>query len=534
MKFSALIGKLRERGGEVVRMHAGMDPEILGVCDDSRKAKAGDLFVARAGVKADGAKFIEDAIGRGAVAVVTSGQWPVAGGQKEVAWAQVGDANLACALLAHEVGGRPTAGMKVIGVTGTKGKTTVAYLLRSVLRAAGHTVGMVGTVEIDDGREAVPADMTTPGSVELARLFSRMKANGVTHCVMEVSSHALHQHRVAGIEFAVGIFTNLTGDHLDYHKTMEEYAAAKAVLFERMGETATAVINADDSWARRMVQGCRAKVIPLHVELDTHRAGTMETAARAEAGWSGLVTQMDSGGMWINLGGPVTFVPGMEKSLPFMYKIHTPLVGKHNAYNILCAVAGAYALGLTLEQMRLAVAALLTARGAPGRLQRVEVTGQELPFQVFVDYAHTHDALENVLKALRATMGGGKLICVFGCGGDRDRTKRPKMGRVAETLADRVIVTSDNPRTEDPAFILGEICAGFSEGWQGAGKVTVEADRRAAIRAAIEMAGAGDVVLIAGKGHENYQIIGTTKSHFDDVEEAAAAIAQRLGAKVGT
>ena len=250
MKFSKLMDLVKERGVVVGEVSVGGDPEILGVAEDSRKVKAGDLFVGAGGSKTSGAKFVADAVGRGAVAVVSGEEWSVVSGQWSdgVAYARVGDVNLACAVLAHDVAGNPTAGMKVIGVTGTKGKTTVAYLMRSVLKAAGLKVGMIGTVEIDDGKEVAPAEMTTPGAVELAELFSRMKANGVTHCVMEVSSHALHQHRVAGIDFAVGIFTNLTGDHLDYHKTMEEYAAAKAMLFEGLKEGAVAVVNGDDKW----------------------------------------------------------------------------------------------------------------------------------------------------------------------------------------------------------------------------------------------------------------------------------------------
>lgn len=505
MKFSELMRRMQERGVVVEEMRAGGDPEVLRVCEDSRQVKAGDLFVARGGTQVKGAAFAADAVARGAVAVV-------AGGGEEcpslaVPFAKVTDANLACALLAHEVAAHPTASMKVIAVTGTKGKTTVAYLLRSVLRAAGHKVGMIGTVEIDaGGATAVPAEMTTPGSVALVELFSRMKANGVTHCVMEVSSHALHQHRVAGVAFAVGIFTNLTGDHLDYHRTMEEYAAAKGMLFEGLNADAVAVVNVDDAWAERIMKACgQGKVVTFGVEGVNLRG----------AEWMGTIEEMKSDRMRLAVRGP-----GVDR------RLETPLVGRHNAYNLLSVIAAAHAVGVDGETT---FAALGQAIGAPGRLQRVGLNGTPMPFQVFVDYAHTHDALENVLKALRATMGHGKLICVFGCGGDRDRTKRPKMGRIAEELADRVIVTSDNPRTEDPSAILGEICAGFGPGWKESGSVLVEADRRTAIRRAIDLAGHGDVVLIAGKGHENYQVLGTTKHHFDDVEEAAAALSERLG-----
>jgi len=247
VRFSELIERARLRGVVVHEVHAGSDPDVLGVADDSRKVKFGELFVARYGTVNDGTRFIDVALNRGSIAVVAPRQGPMKHQLRTgTPFATVQNVDVACGVLAHELAGNPTAEMKVIGITGTKGKTTVAYLLRSVLKAAGHTVGMIGTVEIDDGKTTTPADMTTPGAVELVELFSRMKANGVTHCVMEVSSHALHQHRVAGIDFAVAIFTNLTGDHLDYHKTMEEYAAAKAMLFEGLKENAVAVVNADD------------------------------------------------------------------------------------------------------------------------------------------------------------------------------------------------------------------------------------------------------------------------------------------------
>jgi UDP-N-acetylmuramoyl-L-alanyl-D-glutamate--2,6-diaminopimelate ligase len=462
------------------------------------------LFVARGGTRAAGRAFIPDALEKGAVGVIAEDPVDVPAG---VAFARVDNAALAGALLAHEIAGNPTAGMQMIGVTGTKGKTTVAYLLRSVLKGAGHVVGMVGTVEIDDGAVVKPAEMTTPGSGELVELFSRMKANGVTHCVMEVSSHALHQERVAGIDFAAGIFTNLTGDHLDYHKTMEDYAGAKALLFEGLTRRATAVVNGDDAWVERMVRGCQGKVVSYGIE----KPGFTGAAEN----WVGRIERIASDEMMLDVRGP-----------RYERMLKTQLVGRHNAYNLLATISAVAALG---EDLAGAMRVLEGAAGAPGRLQRVHLNGEALPFQVFVDYAHTHDALENVLRALRATMkNGGRLLCVFGCGGDRDRTKRPKMGRIAEALADRVFVTSDNPRTEEPGAILDEICTGFSAGWREGTKIKVEADRRAAIRMAVEAAAPGDVVLIAGKGHENYQIIGTAKHHFDDVEEAGKVLRERV------
>jgi UDP-N-acetylmuramoyl-L-alanyl-D-glutamate--2,6-diaminopimelate ligase len=524
MRFLELMRVVGGRGVVVEEMRAGSGegPEILGVCEDSRKVRAGDLFVARSGTKRSGGEFVAEAVSRGAVAVVSAENVAVPEG---LALARVGNGNLAAALLAHEVAGNPTREMKMIGVTGTKGKTTVAYLMRSVLKAAGAVVGMVGTVEIDDGKTVVPAEMTTPGAVELVELFSRMKKNGVTHCVMEVSSHALHQDRVAGIEWAVGMFTNLTGDHLDYHGTMEEYGAAKARLFEGLGAQASAIINADDAFASRIIRDCRAKIVPIHIEpLPDAGVKKLISPVPPDHGWAALIQGMTSKGMRLHVRGPSSVV----------FEFNTPLVGRYNAYNLLLTIAGACSLGMNVNDTG---GGIKGNKGAPGRLQPVvplEGSRDEMPFQVFVDYAHTHDSLENVLIAVRATMGrtekppkGGtpnRLICVFGCGGDRDRTKRPKMGAVAERLADVVVVTSDNPRTENPDAIIQEVCAGFSDGWKEKGKIAVETDRRSAIRRAIGEAKAGDVVLIAGKGHENYQIVGTTKSHFDDVEEAAAAM----------
>jgi UDP-N-acetylmuramoyl-L-alanyl-D-glutamate--2,6-diaminopimelate ligase len=548
MKFTDLIAPLSD---VLVCKHAA-NPEVLRVAQDSRQVQPGDLFVARAGTKASGASFAADAIKAGAVAIVAAEAISVPAG---VAFAQVQNANAALALLAHQIQGNPTRSMKMIAVTGTKGKTTVAYLLRSVIKFAGKKVGMIGTVEIDDGNSVVPAEMTTPGPTELVDLFARMKQNGVEYCVMEVSSHALHQHRVAGIDFAVAIFTNLTGDHLDYHKTMEEYAAAKAMLFEGLKPDAVAVVNVDDKWCERIVRGCKGKVIPYFIG-----------PVPPEGGWAGRIDSMTGSGMHLTVFSKSLIQSSASMLRPVMEEhwkklgiaIKTPLVGRHNVYNLLAMVAAADALAIDIW---VAGCAAMNCPGAPGRLQRVDSNRTDI--SVFVDYAHTHDALENVLRTLAAVMDSevqleaatlrraqaivddpdippkgkenarratlrkymrGRVICLFGCGGDRDRTKRPKMAKVAETLADFVIVTSDNPRTEDPLAIIDEICTGFSPDWKSSGKITVEPDRRRAIQQAIARAQPGDVVLIAGKGHENYQIIGTTKHHFDDVEEATAAL----------
>lgn len=478
------------------------DIEITGVCEDSRLVRPGNLFVARAGNKADGRQFVADAAGRGAVATITSariGDCPI---PQVVVPASVNTTSLLANLFYEQ----PARKVQVLGVTGTNGKTTTTYLIRHILAAVKRRCGLVGTVEIDDGRSRREASMTTPSAVEIAELLAGMRDRGCWACAIEVSSHALDQGRVAGVSFAGAAFTNLTGDHLDYHKTMENYASAKAHLFETLGMGAVAVVNANDEWSERIARDCKARIIRFGLgRKGDYRA--KEISISAEGSSFVLVT------------------PDGEAA------VQTPLIGKHNIANALTAAA------LVGEVYHLSVAqiaeALRTATGAPGRLQPVRC-GQK--FGVFVDYAHTDDGLENVLCALRP-LTRGKVRVLFGCGGDRDRTKRPRMARIAERLADVIYLTSDNPRTENPQEILSEIITGFSADVElsgcarpplkarrsGSGQrkaVIVEADRRRAIERVVGDAQEGDVVLLAGKGHENYQIIGTEKRHFDDVEEA--------------
>jgi UDP-N-acetylmuramoyl-L-alanyl-D-glutamate--2,6-diaminopimelate ligase len=457
--------------------------EVLGVQEDSRLVRTGDLFVARRGTKTDGGQYVADARSRGAVAVVT--ETPIA--DLPIPQVRVANAGIAASKLANLYHGHPTRSLKLLGVTGTNGKTTTTYLLRHLLASASRRCGLVGTVEIDDGRSCREAVMTTPGAVHLADLLAAMRDHGCDACAIETSSHALDQGRVAGMTYAAAGFTNLTGDHLDYHGTMDNYAAAKARLFEMLDESAVAVVNADSDWSQRMVRDSSARVSTFGM--------------KSEADWTARDISVTAGGSRFILGSP----DGSAE-------VSMGLIGRHNIENALCAAAIAgEAMGLSVHQI---AAGLKTAAGAPGRLQAVRA-GQ--PFAVLVDYAHTDDALENVLLALRP-LTRGLLRVVFGCGGDRDRTKRPRMARVAEKLADVVYVTSDNPRTENPRSILTDIVAGFPG---NTGKtIVVEPDRRAAIERVLDDARAGDVVLIAGKGHENYQIVGTTKHHFDDVEES--------------
>jgi UDP-N-acetylmuramoyl-L-alanyl-D-glutamate--2,6-diaminopimelate ligase len=395
-------------------------------------------------------------------------------------------------VLANLFASQPSHTLRVLGITGTKGKTTATFLLRHLLNKTKHPCGMIGTVEIDDGQTRREADQTTPSAIDVANHLAAMRNHGCQAAGIEVSSHALDQGRVAGVRFAGAAFTNLSGDHMDYHQTMENYAAAKSRIFESLEEEAVAVVNHHDEWTWRMIRDCRARIV---------RFGFSE-----ECDYRAADYKVSSDGSHFILHTP----DGRAE-------VHMALVGKHNIENALVASALACEVfGLSVHQV---AAGLKDAAGAPGRLQPVRC-GQ--PFAVLVDYAHTDDALDKVLTALRP-LCKGKLRVMFGCGGDRDRTKRPRMARVAQRLADVVYVTSDNPRTERPEGILAEIRVGLTNN----SAVVEEIDRRRAIERIIADAGPGDVVLLAGKGHENYQIIGTEKRHFDDAEEAARVLQSR-------
>ena len=468
------------------------DAEVTDVTADSRRCRAGCCFVAVRGTAADGHRFIGQAVAGGAAAVVCEDPAAV---PPACAWATVGDSRVAIARLAQAIRGWPARRLTCVGITGTNGKTTVAHLLRAILADAGHSPGLLGTIRYETGGRSQEASTTTPDPVLLAELTDEMVAGGRTHLVMEVSSHALDQHRIAGLEFGVGVFTNLTGDHLDYHGDMATYAAVKRKLFESLSGGATAVINRDDPAGERMAEGIEAAVV-----------------------WYGLSSAAD---LWARIdridasGTEFRFLRGERE-----VAATTPLIGRHNVLNCLAAAAACEAMGVPLPAC---AESLRRVAPVPGRLQRVP---GEAPFSVFVDYAHTDDALANVLGALRP-LTRERLIVVFGCGGDRDRTKRPRMARVAERFADVIVITSDNPRSEDPRAIIEEIRAGLGNG--GRNRTILEPDRKAAIVLAIEQAHAGDVVLIAGKGHENYQVLGDRRVHFDDVEVAGEALGSRRG-----
>jgi UDP-N-acetylmuramyl-tripeptide synthetase len=470
---------------------------IESIVEDSRRAGPGCLFAARPGSRADGADHAGEAVARGAAAVLVEGD-PCAlpPGAAVLATARVADM---LGPLAERFHGDPTRALRLVGVTGTNGKTTIAHLVQQVLGRGGVRCGLIGTVQIDDGAARYTAHMTTPPAVETSRLLARMRDNGCGAAAMEVSSHALDQGRCAGLRFTAAVFTNLSGDHLDYHGTMEAYGAAKQRLFRGLAPEASAILNADDPAAALMAAGCAARIVTCSVE-------DRSASCFAEI-HGGSIAGMDA-----------TFHGSWGR-----FRIHLPLAGRHNAINALQAAAAAFAAGAPADSLGEALAACAPP---PGRLERVTAAGDAIT--VLVDYAHTDAALASVLRTLRPLVPApGRLRVVFGCGGDRDRTKRPRMGRVAAELGDDLIVTSDNPRTEPPEAIIAEILAGVPEGRRRA-TATITC-REQAIGEAIAGARAGDVVLIAGKGHETCQVIGTASRPFDDRAVAAAALRDRRG-----
>ena len=433
----------------------------------------------------DGHEYIGRAIAAGATAIVSEVTSRPPDG---AAFATVDDTHSAAGRLAQAIRDWPARKLTNVAVTGTNGKTTVAHVLHSILETAGYQTGLLGTISYQTGPRSIPAVTTTPDPVSLAEMIDEMLSSAKTHLVMEVSSHALDQRRTAGVDFGVGIYTNLSGDHLDYHGDMERYMGAKLRLFEALSPSAWAVLNRDDPRADDFAARTNARVIWYG----------LSRAADVRA----CIERIDSAGTRFRL-----FAEGEELA------VETGLIGRHNVQNCLAAAAAAIALGVELPAI---VDALVRRSGVRGRLRRV---GIDAPYCVFVDYAHTDDALFNVLGSLRPVVKG-RIILVFGAGGDRDKTKRPRMGQVAERLADRIVITSDNPRSEDPRKIIEDIAGGLSE--LGLAKTEIEPDRRLGIELAITHAKPDDVVLIAGKGHETYQLIGSKRFDFDDVEVAEA------------
>lgn len=481
MKLSDILKDIN-----VLASAASGDTEITGVCYDSRKVRRGDLFVAVRGYESDGHKYIAMAAEKGCAAVLCEDA-PEGG----IPYVRTDDSRLGLALAARNFYGDPSAEMKVIGITGTNGKTTTTILVKQILeKTLGAKVGLIGSISNMIGDEEFHAEHTTPESCDLQALFRRMADAGCTHCVMEVSSHSLVLHRVAGVHFAVGLFTNLTQDHLDFHNTMEEYARAKSLLFP-MCERAAA--NADDPWTETVMKNAPQPVYTFSAKSDDASL----TARDIRLAPSG-----------------VRFCALEQGEL---VRVKTNLPGQFSVYNALSAIACARLLGVPLAD---AAAALETSHGAKGRVEPVPTDGD---YSIFIDYAVTPDAIENVLTTLRG-IAPKRLVMLFGAGGDRDRKKRPIMGKISADIADFVIVTSDNPRTEDPMSIIEEILPGVRE---GKAPYKVICDRPEAIRWAIDHHQPGDVILLCGKGHEDYQIIGHEKIHMDEREIVAEYLAER-------
>ncbi|MDF0668602.1 MAG: UDP-N-acetylmuramoyl-L-alanyl-D-glutamate--2,6-diaminopimelate ligase [Nitrospira sp.] len=487
--LQALEGQVK-----ILDRHGNLNVSVHAITDDSRAVAADGLFVAARGERVDGHEFIPAAVRGGMVALVS--QQPVSG--VSLPFVRVDDSRKALGLLGSRFYGDPSSQIRMIGVTGTNGKTTTTYVCKALLETLGHPVGLIGTVVYQIGEHTMPATHTTPGSLELQQLLAKMVAGGCTTAVMEVSSHALAQDRTSGCEFDVAVFSNLTQDHLDFHKTMEEYFRAKLRLFTGLKRglktNKRAIINIDDPYGNRIVE---RSPVPVWTYAINAKADL-----RAEA------VRLSLRGTNFTAATPVGSFP-----------IESQLVGEHNVYNLLAAVGVALHEGATPAQIRAAVAKIINV---PGRFERV-IAGQS--FTVAVDYAHTEDALVRLLTAAQA-LKTGRIITVFGCGGDRDRGKRPKMGEAAVRYSDVVILTSDNPRTEDPLSILEQVEVGVIEGLRQRPHVQYRKvpDRREAIEEAVREARSADMVLIAGKGHEDYQIIGTRKVHFDDREVARGAI----------
>ena len=475
--------KLRDllRNIHVLDSSVDMELEISGVAYDSRKVMPGSLFVAITGFASDGNRFIPMALEKGAAVVVTAKK-----PEGDVPYVLVESDRLALALIGVNFYGNPAESMTMIGITGTNGKTSVTLLLKHLLeQVLGAKVGLIGTMENLVGDEVIPTERTTPESFELQGLFARMRDAHCTHVVMEVSSHAIALDRVGGVHYDVAAFTNLTEDHLDFHKTMDAYCDAKAELFRRCGK---AVVNCDDSYADRILAAAQCPVLT--------------TSARKEAGLWAKDTVLESEGVRF------TACCGEERAV-----VELPIPGGFTVYNALTVVGIARQLGISLADC---AAALKTVQGVKGRIEVVPTPG--MPFSVLIDYAHTPDGLENVISSVRGFCKG-RVITVFGCGGDRDPIKRPIMGHIGVKLADFAVITSDNPRTENPGAIIEDILKGVKE--EDGAYIVVE-DRKTAIRYAMDIAEKDDIIVLAGKGHETYQDVGGVKLHLDEREEVAA------------
>jgi UDP-N-acetylmuramoyl-L-alanyl-D-glutamate--2,6-diaminopimelate ligase len=464
--------------------------EITGISDDSRYVKPGDLFIAVRGNGTDGHQFVQSAVEKGAIAVLCETRKT----HENVVQICVENTQSILLTIALRFFGNPEKTMKLVGVTGTNGKTTVSTLIYELLRGLGYTVGLIGTVSKRIGSEVIESKLTTPGAIELAKDLQKMAAAGCSHVIMETSSHALKQNRVKGLHYDVAIFTNLTRDHLDYHGTVEDYASSKQILFNSLSSESVAIVNADDSFFETMVAQTQATVWEVSLQ----------------KGSGAVILQNNADGLVIDLDG---------------MHLHSTLSGVFNAYNIIQAYLACIALGANQHGLALV---LENCKGAAGRLEKVQIPVEsEYPY-VFVDYAHTPDALENVAKTLKGIQKEGQdLIIVFGCGGNRDSGKRPIMAGIAENYATKVIITSDNPRFEDPELILDDVEKGFTKKSNFV-RIT---DRKTAIETSISQSKTNSLILIAGKGHENYQEIKGIRYPMDDKLIAIETLMQKFSPK---
>ncbi len=489
MNFAAIL-----EGVEVLSQSG--NPSISGLQYDSRKIEPRNLFVAIKGESSDGNRFIDQAIAKGAVAVVSDSDVEIP--RSNIAWAQIKHGRRALGGLSANYYGHPGKRIAITGITGTNGKSTTAFMMEAILRAAGRVNILIGTIEYHIAGKILPAPHTTPESLELNRYFAEAIATGATEAVMEVSSHALAQQRVFSIPFDVAAFTNLTRDHLDYHGTMEGYFSAKQMLFEGCAVTAprVAVLNIDDEYGKKLV------------DVSGKRGSEVLAYGWSKGDFHVIKAEVTSQNTKLNLATPTGNI-----------SVVSNIIGKVNVYNLMCASAAAYARGCNAESIALGIS---TLKNVPGRFERVDC-GQ--PFTVVVDYAHTDDALRNLITLARefVSQAGhqGRVIVVFGCGGDRDRSKRPLMGEAAGRGSDFVVLTSDNPRSEDPIAIMNDAMVGLQ---RSGAKYKMEPNRKLAIAIAIAEAKPGDMVLIAGKGHEKVQVMRDGPHPFDDVEVASGAL----------
>ena len=476
---------LKDSGAEIIQGSSKV--EVDAICSDSRKVTAGSLFVAIKGYAFDGHEYISLAVGKGARVIVYEDQEALDRQSihpetaEGVVFVRTGCARRSLAVMAANFYGNPSEKLTLVGITGTNGKTTTVTLLHRMFTSMGYSCGLLSTIANYVGEKGTEAVNTTSDPITINSLLNEMVKAGCEYCFMEVSSIGVEQDRVAGLHFKAAIFSNLTHDHLDYHKTFAEYLRCKKLFFDNLDKDAVALINTDDRNGLVMVQNTKARTVTYSC-----RSMADHTCRVMEQSFDGMLLKIDGRETW------------------------TGLIGQHNAYNLLALYSTAVELGAAPEEVLVAIS---TLRPAPGRLENMKGPKD---ISVIIDYAHTPDALENVLKTLREIGSDRELICVFGCGGDRDRTKRPEMGLIAQKLADRIIVTSDNSRTEKTSDIMADIKTGMDI--SGRARSLFIEDREEAIRTAIMLAGPGATILLAGKGHETYQIIGNEKRHFDEKE----------------